>query len=111
MDHLFQIPHEGPAEQEMLESWSALAFAAGRTNRIRLGTLVTGITYRHPDILVKMATTLDVLSHGRAYFGLGAGWNEEEHRGLGIPFPPTGERFERLEECLQFRLQMWDGAS
>jgi F420-dependent oxidoreductase-like protein len=109
MDHLFQIPSEGPADHEMLESWSALAFAAGCTNRIRLGTLVTGITYRHPGILVKMATTLDVLSRGRVYFGLGAGWNEEEHQGLGISFPPTGERFERLEETLQIALQMWAG--
>jgi F420-dependent oxidoreductase-like protein len=109
MDHFFQIPNVGPAEHEMLEGWSALAFAAGRTNHIKLGTMVTGITYRHPGILVKTATTLDVLSHGRAYFGIGAAWNEEEHRGLGVPFPPLKERFERLEETLQIAHQMWSG--
>lgn len=109
MDHFFQIQVQGPPEQEMLEGWSALAFAAGRTNRIKLGTLVTGITYRHPGLLVKTATTLDVLSGGRAYFGIGAAWNEQEHRGLGVPFPPTAERFERLEETLQIALHMWAG--
>jgi F420-dependent oxidoreductase-like protein len=109
MDHFFQIPTVGPAEHEMLEGWSALAFAAGRTNRIRLGTLVTGVTYRHPGILVKTATTLDVLSHGRSYFGIGAAWYEGEHRGLGVPFPPLAERFARLEETLQIALQMWAG--
>jgi F420-dependent oxidoreductase-like protein len=109
MDHFFQIRNVGPAENEMLEGWSALAFAAGRTNRIKLGTMVTGVTYRYPGILVKTATTLDVLSHGRAYFGVGAAWNEEEHAGLGVPFPPLAERFERLEEMLQIALQMWSG--
>ncbi len=109
MDHFFQIGFAGPPEMEMLEGWSALAFAAGRTNRIKLGTMVTGITYRYPSLLVKTATTLDVLSHGRAYFGVGAAWNEEEHMGLGIPFPPLAERFERLEESLQIALQMWSG--
>ncbi len=109
MDHFFQIRNVGPAEHEMLEGWSALAFAAGHTNRIKLGTLVTGVTYRYPGLLVKTATTLDVLSHGRAYFGVGAAWNEEEHAGLGVPFPPTKERFERLEEMLQIALQMWAG--
>jgi F420-dependent oxidoreductase-like protein len=93
----------------MLEGWSALAFVAGRTKRIKLGTMVTGITYRHPGILVKTATTLDVLSQGRAYFGVGAAWNEEEHLGLGVPFPPLKERFERLEETLQIAHQMWRG--
>ena len=109
MDHFFQIDGIGPAENEMLEGWSALAYAAGRTNRIKLGTLVTGVTYRHPGILVKTATTLDVLSHGRAYLGIGAAWYEDEHRGLGVPFPPLKERFERLEETLQIALQMWSG--
>jgi F420-dependent oxidoreductase-like protein len=109
MDHFFQISVVGPAENEMLEGWSALAFAAARTNRIKLGTMVTGVTYRYPGILVKTATTLDVLSHGRAYFGVGAAWNEEEHAGLGVPFPPLKERFERLEEMLQIALQMWSG--
>ncbi len=107
MDHFFQIRSVGPAENAMLEGWSALAFAAGRTNRIKLGTMVTGVTYRHPGILVKTATTLDVLSHGRAYFGIGAAWNEEEHIGLGVPFPPMAERFERLEETLQIAHVMW----
>src|SRR5947208_229001 len=109
MDHFFQIRGVGPATNEMLEGWSALAFAAGRTNRIRLGTMVTGVTYRYPGILVKTATTLDVLSRGRTYFGIGAAWNEEEHKGLGVPFPPLAERFERLEEALQIALQMWSG--
>src|SRR5579859_8146398 len=110
MDHFFQIRSVGPAEHEMLEGWSALAFAAGRTNRIKLGTMVTGVTYRYPGLLVKTATTLDVLSQGRAYFGVGAAWNEDEHRGLGVPFPPVAERFERLEETLQIALQMWSDA-
>jgi F420-dependent oxidoreductase-like protein len=109
MDHFFQIHMVGPAENEMLEGYSALAFAAGRTNRIKLGTMVTGVTYRYPALLVKTVTTLDVLSHGRAYFGVGAAWNEEEHIGLGVPFPPTAERFERLEETLQIAQQMWAG--
>ena len=109
MDHFFQIQMVGPAEQEMLEGYSALAFAAGRTNQIKLGTMVTGVTYRYPALLVKTVTTLDVLSHGRAYLGIGAAWNEEEHMGLGVPFPPTAERFERLEETLQIALQMWTG--
>jgi alkanesulfonate monooxygenase SsuD/methylene tetrahydromethanopterin reductase-like flavin-dependent oxidoreductase (luciferase family) len=93
----------------MLEGYSALAFAAGRTNHIKLGTMVTGVTYRYPGLLVKTVTTLDVLSQGRAYFGIGAAWNEEEHAGLGVPFPPTAERFERLEETLQIAQQMWAG--
>jgi F420-dependent oxidoreductase-like protein len=107
MDHFFQIRSVGPAENEMLESYSALAFAAGHTNHIKLGAMVTGVTYRHPGILIKTVTTLDVLSHGRAYFGVGAAWNEEEHRGLGVPFPPMAERFERLEETLQIAHEMW----
>src|SRR5579864_7413025 len=109
MDHFFQIRNVGPAENEMLEGWSALAFAAGRTNRIKLGAMVTGVTYRHPGILVKTVTTLDVLSHGRAYCGIGAAWNEQEHKGLGVPFPSLAERFERLEETLQIAHQMWQG--
>ena len=109
MDHFFQIRNVGPAENEMLEGWSALAFAAGVTNRIKLGTMVTGVTYRNPAILVKTATTLDVLSHGRAYFGVGAAWNEDEHKGYGVTFPPLKERFERLEDTLKLALQMWGG--
>jgi F420-dependent oxidoreductase-like protein len=109
MDHLFQIPMVGPAEQEMLESYSALSFAAGVTRRVRLGAMVTGVTYRHPGVLVKTATTLDVLSGGRAYLGIGAAWFEREHTGLGVPFPPLRERFERLEETLRIAHQMWSG--
>ncbi len=109
MDHFFQIRGVGPAENEMLEGWTALGFAAGVTNRIKLGTMVTGVTYRFPAILVKTATTLDVLSHGRAYLGIGAAWNEQEHEGYGIPFPSVKERFERLEETLQLAHQMWAG--
>ncbi|HEX9133278.1 MAG TPA: LLM class F420-dependent oxidoreductase [Ktedonobacteraceae bacterium] len=109
MDHFFQIGGIGSADHEMLEGWSTLAFAAGRTQRIKLGTLVTGVTYRQPGILVKTATTLDALSQGRTYFGVGAAWNEEEHVGLGVPFPPTSERFARLEETLEIALRMWSG--
>jgi F420-dependent oxidoreductase-like protein len=109
MDHFFQIGMVGPPENEMLEGWTALAHAAAVTERITLGTMVTGVTYRHPGILVKTATTLDVLSGGRAWFGIGAAWNEQEHRGLGVPYPPLAERFERLEETLRIAHQMWRG--
>ena len=109
MDHFFQIGVNGTPEHEMLEGYAALAFAAGVTERITLGTLVTGVTYRHPGILVKTVTTLDVLSGGRAWLGIGAAWNEWEHRGLGVPFASTRERFERLEETLQIAQQMWAG--
>lgn len=109
MDHFFQIEFIGPAEMDMLEGYSALSYVAAMTQRIKLGTMVTGITYRQPGILVKTATTLDVLSGGRAYFGIGAGWFEREHKGLGVRFPPTAERFERLEETLRIALQMWSG--
>ena len=109
MDHFFQIGVNGPPELEMLEGYAALAYAAGVTERIELGTLVTGVTYRHPGLLVKTVTTLDVLSSGRAWLGIGAAWNEEEHAGLGVPFPPLAERFERLEETLQIAQQMWSG--
>lgn len=109
MDHFFQIRPAGPPELEMLEGYTALAFAAGQTSTIELGTLVTGVTYRHPGLLAKIVTTLDVLSGGRAWLGIGAAWNEEEHRGLGVPFPPLKERFERLEETLRICLQMWSG--
>src|SRR5262245_49713656 len=107
MDHFFQIEYIGPPELEMLEGYTTLAYLAAVTKRVRLGTMVTGITYRHPGILAKTATTLDVLSGGRAWFGVGAAWFEREHRGLGVPFPPLKERFERLEESLQIALQMW----
>ena len=109
MDHLFQIRGLGPPDREMLEAYTTLGFIAGRTSRARLGTMVTAAVYRHPGMLCKQVTALDVLSGGRAWLGIGAGWNEKEARGLGIPFPPLGERFERLEETLQICLQMWAG--
>ena len=113
MDHFFQIGNRdrttglGPAEDNMLEGYSALAFMAVFTEKVKLGTLVTGVIYRHPGILIKTVTTLDVLSGGRAYLGIGAAWNEREALGLGVPFPPVGERFRRLEEALQIAKQMW----
>jgi F420-dependent oxidoreductase-like protein len=109
MDHFFQIPIVGPAEQEMLEGYSALSYLAGVTERVKLGTLVTGVTYRHPGVLAKTVTTLDVLSGGRAYCGIGAAWFDREHHGLGVPFPPLAERFERLEEALRILRQFWSG--
>jgi len=115
MDHFFQIGSRdramglGPAEDEMLEGYSTLAYLAGLTKNVKLGTLVTGVIYRHPGILVKTVTTLDVLSGGRAYLGIGAAWNEREATGLGVPFPPVAERFQRLEETLQIAKQMWSG--
>lgn len=107
MDHLFQISVNGPPEQEMLEGYCTLGYLAALTKKVKLGTLVTGVIYRYPGILVKAMTTLDVLSNGRAYFGVGAAWNEQEAKGLGIPFPPIGVRFELLEEALQIAKQMW----
>jgi F420-dependent oxidoreductase-like protein len=109
MDHFFQIGAVGPPTREMLEAYTTLGYLAGCTSRSTLVTLVTGAVYRHPGILAKIVTTLDVLSGGRAWLGIGAAWNEEESRGLGIPFPPVAERFERLEEALQICLQMWRG--
>jgi len=109
MDHFFQIGVIGPPEREMLEAYTTLGYLAGCTSRAKLVTLVTGAVYRQPGILAKIVTTLDVLSGGRAWLGIGAAWNEEESRDLGIPFPPVAERFERLEETLQICLQMWRG--
>ncbi len=109
MDHFFQIRGIGPPEWPMLEAYSALSFIAGQTSKIKLGTMVTGVTYRYPGILIKTVTTLDVVSDGRAYLGIGAAWNEQEHLGLGVPFPSLKERFERLEETLQIAHQMWSG--
>jgi F420-dependent oxidoreductase-like protein len=109
MDHFFQIGVIGPPEHEMLEAYTTLGYLAACTSRATLVTLVTGVIYRQPAILAKIVTTLDVLSGGRAWLGIGAAWNEEESRGLGIPFPPVAERFERLEETLQICLQMWSG--
>ncbi|MEX5631386.1 LLM class F420-dependent oxidoreductase [Parafrankia sp. FMc2] len=107
MDHFFQIEHVGPAEHDMLEAYTTLGFLAAHTSRVTLLTLVTGTIYREPGILAKIISTLDVLSGGRAMLGIGAAWNEEESVGLGIPFPPVAERFERLEEALQICLRMW----
>lgn len=108
MDHFFQIPPIGDAERNMLEGYTTLGFLAAHTSRIELGLLVTGVTYRHPGLLAKIVTTLDVLSGGRASLGIGAAWFEREHHALGVPFPPLAERFERLEEALQICAQMWD---
>ena len=111
MDHFFQIRALGPVTDPMLEAYTTLGFLAGQTRRVKLGAMVTGVGYRHPGILIKQVTTLDVLSGGRAYFGIGAGWFEREHLGLGVRFPPLKERFERLEETLRIALQMWDEAN
>ena len=107
MDHYFQMDWMAPASDPMLEGYTALGFVAGLTSRLRLRLLVTGVTYRHPGLLAKIVTTLDVLSGGRAELGIGAAWYEREHRGLGVAFPPTSERFERLEEALQICRQLW----
>ncbi len=107
MDHWFQMEHFATAQDPMLEGYTALGFLAGQTRRMTLGLLVTGVTYRHPGLLAKTVTTLDIVSGGRAQLGLGAAWYEREHKGLGVPFPPISERFERLEEALQIALQMW----
>jgi F420-dependent oxidoreductase-like protein len=109
MDHFFQIVSVGTHELEMLEGYTTLGFFAALTKKVKLGTMVTGVTYRYPGILVKTATTLDVLSGGRSYFGIGAAWNEQESKGLGTPFPPISVRFELLEEALQIAKQMWSG--
>lgn len=109
MDHFFQISAVGPAEHEMLEAYTTLGYLAAHTSRAQLFTVMTGVIYRYPGLLAKIVTTLDVLSGGRAWLGVGAGWNEEESRGLGVPFPSTSVRFEQLEEALQICLQMWRG--
>ncbi len=109
MDHFFQIPGVGEPQEPMLEGYSTLAYLAALTEKVKLGTLVTGVIYRYPGILVKTATTLDVLSGGRAYLGIGAAWFEQEALGLGIPYPPIATRFELLEEALQIAHQMWSG--
>jgi F420-dependent oxidoreductase-like protein len=109
MDHVWQIGVVGPPEHDMLEAYTALGYLAAATSRIELLAWVTAVVYREPGMLAKCVTTLDVLSGGRAWLGIGAAWNEEEARGLGLAFPPTAERFERLEEALQICLQMWSG--
>jgi F420-dependent oxidoreductase-like protein len=107
MDHYFQLGFLGPAEGNMLEGYTTLGYLAALTERVELQLLVTGVTYRHPGLLAKIVATLDVLSGGRAVLGVGAAWYEREHLGLGVSYPPLGERFERLEETLQIVGQMW----
>ncbi len=107
MDHWFQMEQFSRSEDPMLEGYTSLGFLAGQTQRMTLGLLVTGVTYRHPGLLAKIVTTLDVVSEGRAQLGIGAAWYEREHEGLGVPFPSVSERFERLEETLQICHQMW----
>ena len=107
MDHLWQIEYLGPPEHDMLEAYTTLGYLAGKTERVKLPTMVTAVVYREPGLLAKAVTTLDVLSGGRAMLGIGAAWNEEDARGLGLFFPSTAKRFERLEEALQICLQMW----
>ena len=107
MDHWFQMEGFATAQEPMLEGYTSLGFVAGKTERITLSLMVTGVTYRHPGLLAKIVTTLDIVSSGRAMLGLGAAWYEREHLALGVPFPPIAERFERLEETLQICNQMW----
>jgi len=107
MDHWFQMIPLGGSAEPMLEGYTTLGYLAGVTRRVRLGTLVTGVTYRHPGLLAKIVTTLDVLSGGRAFLGIGAAWYEEEHAAYGVPFPSLRERFERLAEALEICEQMW----
>jgi F420-dependent oxidoreductase-like protein len=107
MDHWFQMEQLGGPAEPMLEGYTSLGFVAAHTSTIELGLLVTGVTYRHPGLLAKTVATLDVLSGGRAMLGLGAAWYEREHTGLGVPFPPMSERFDRLEEALQVCQRVW----
>jgi len=107
MDHVWQIGPIGPPDHEMLEAYTALGWLAAKTERVKLLTMVTAVVYREPGLLAKAMSTLDVLSGGRSILGIGAAWNEDESRGLGLPFPPTAERFERLEEAIRICLQMW----
>jgi F420-dependent oxidoreductase-like protein len=109
MDHWFQMEVLGGPPEPMLEGYTTLGYLAAVTENVRLSLLVTGVTYRHPGLLAKTVTTLDVLSSGRAMLGIGAAWYDREHHGLGVPFPPMAERFERLEETLQIVTQMWSG--
>ncbi|MFC4146079.1 LLM class F420-dependent oxidoreductase [Micromonospora mangrovi] len=108
MDHLWQIPSVGPTENAMLEAYTTLGYLAARTTRVELLAWVTAATYRAPGMVAKLVSTLDVLSGGRAWLGIGAGWNADEATGLGLTFPPVAERFERLEETLRICRQMWD---
>jgi F420-dependent oxidoreductase-like protein len=107
MDHYFQMEHRGTADEPMLEGYTTLGYVAARTERLQLGLLVTGVMYRYPGLLAKIVTTLDVLSGGRAFLGIGASWYEREQHALGVPVVPVSERFERLEESLRICRQMW----
>ncbi|MEV6930695.1 LLM class F420-dependent oxidoreductase [Dactylosporangium sp. NPDC051485] len=109
MDHYFQMEGSAPADEPMLEGYTTLGYVAALTSKMSLGLLVTGVMYRHPGLLAKIVTTLDVLSGGRARLGIGASWYEREQRGLGVPVVPMAERFERLEETLQICQRMWSG--
>src|SRR6185295_15027445 len=109
MDHLFQIRTLGEVDEAMLEAYTTLGFLAASTRTVELGTMVSAVSYRHPGVLIKQVTTLDVLSEGRAWLGIGAGWYARESAGLGVPFPPLKERFERLEETLKIAHHMWAG--
>ena len=109
MDHFIQIRSVGRPEEPMLEGWTTLGFLAAATRKARLGLLVGGVHYRAPGLWIKAATTLDVLSGGRAWLGIGAAWNEAESRALGFPFPPLGARFELLEDTLRLAHEMWAG--
>jgi F420-dependent oxidoreductase-like protein len=109
MDHYFALGPGAAYKAPMLEAYTALGYIAARTSRMRLGALVTGVMYRYPGMLIKQMTTLNVLSKGRAFLGIGAAWHEHEHRAFGVPFPPLKERFERLEETLQIAHQAWSG--
>src|ERR1700730_3277078 len=109
MDHFWQIGHIGPPEHEMLEAYTTLGWLAAKTERVKLLALVTAVVYRETGLLAKAVTTLDVLSGGRAILGIGAAWNAEESAGLGLPFPPVSERFERLQEGSRNRQQQWGG--
>ena len=107
MDHFHQIQVVGQSQEPMLEGWTTQAVVAGLTEKIKLGTLVTGVVYRHPSVLAKIGATLDVLSKGRLFMGIGAAWNVEEANAYGIPFPPVKERMRRLEEAVQIISKMW----
>jgi F420-dependent oxidoreductase-like protein len=109
MDHFYQLPMLGPPEHEMFEAYTLLGAIAARTKQVKLGTLVTGVTYRNPAILAKIVTSLDVISQGRAFLGIGAAWFDQEHEALGVDFPPVKERFERLEEALTICRAMFRG--
>lgn len=111
MDHFFQIEHIGDYKEPMMEAYTTLGFIAGITSKVKLGTMVTGVIYREPAVLIKAVTTLDDVSNGRAYFGIGAGWNDQEAKALGLTDPLNSRRFDRLEDTLKLALQMWKSNS